>query len=329
MASSTASGVSLRIIERSGLYLDKPCKSLQWRHHPATFYVNRSRSKSFIWTTVRDPGERALSTIFFHNISRRRPNQQISVPDDEIINLLQTSVDEHTGATTRGQGGFQLRYTAFRDVTPYQFYNTSRPKRVRHPTALHNLVQETLQNYDFVFVADRTEESLVAMALLLGVPVTDVLVSSSKVAGQEHYQFVHLPHNQFMCLPTVPSYVKPRVQKFLSSPLYRAANWGDYLLHKAASVSLDRTIDAIGPERFGNALAEYRRWKAKEQVKCAPTVQFPCSKEGFPQPNNSKESCYLPFFDFGCGYQCIDAMIDEEQQQEEEEQEDAEEEAIA
>lgn len=319
VASSTAAGVSLRIINRSELTREKPCKTLQWRHHPGAFYTNRSRSKSFLWTTVRDPAERALSTIFFHNISRRRPAQQSNVPDEEMIDLLQHSVDEHSGATSQGQGGFQLRYTALKDVAPFEFYNTSRPRRIRHPTALHNLVQETLQNYDFIAVTDRMEESLVAMALLLGVPVADVLVSSSKVAGQ-HYQLVHLPHHEFKCLPTVPSYVHPRVKRFLASDTYRAANWGDYLLHQAASISLDRTIDAIGPERFGRALAEYRRLRAAEQQECAAKVQFPCSDTGVPQPDISKQSCYLPFFDFGCGYQCIDAMIDRQQKPFEEEE---------
>lgn len=237
---------------------------------------------------------------------------QSNVPDQEFIDLLQYSIDEHSGATSRGQGGFQLRYTAFKDVAPFEFYNASRTRRVRHPTALHNLVQETLRNYDFIAVTDRMDESLVAMALLLGVPVADVLVSSSKVAGR-NYQFVHLPHNQYKCLPTVASYVHTRVQRFLKSDVYRAANWGDYLLHKAASISLDRTIDDIGPERFGRALAEYRRLRAQEQLECAGHVQFPCSNAGVPQPDVSKHSCYLPFFDFGCGYQCIDEMIDRRQ----------------
>ena len=278
---------------------------------------------------MRDPAERALSTIFFHNISRRRPSVQFNVPDDEIIDLLRYSADEHSGATSQGQGGFQLRYTAWKDIAPYQFYNASRPRRVRHPTALLNVVEETLRNYDFIAVTDRMEESLVAMALLMDVPVADMVVSSSKVSGQ-HYQFVHLPHNQYRCLPTVASYVNPRVQRFLESDTFRAANWGDYLLHKAASVSLDRTIDEIGPERFGRALAEYRRLRAQEQEECAPHVQFPCSNTGVPQPNISKESCYLPFFDFGCGYQCIDDMIARQQQGggEEEEEEEEEEEAI-
>eukprot|EP00977_Amphora_coffeiformis_P013617 scaffold3608_cov183-Amphora_coffeaeformis.AAC.4 len=294
-ASSTAASVSIRISrnseQRGG---EKPCKSLQWRHKPGRTYADRSRSKSFLWTTVRDPAERAISTIFYHNVSRRRPTQQQNVPDEDIIEQLRWSTHEHTG-----------------EIPPYNFWNASRPSRVRHPTALQNLVRDTLGQYDFVAVTDRMDESLVAMALLMGVPVSDVVVSSSKVAGRQ-YQFVHLPGNEFKCILTVSSYIQPGVKKFLESDKWKAPNWGDYLLHKAASLSLDRTIEAIGRERFDMALLEYRRLREMEQVYCAPHVKFPCSDEGIPQPDVSKESCYLPFFDFGCGYKCIDDIVKQE-----------------
>lgn len=249
-----------------------------------------------------------MSTIFFHNISRRRPAQQVNVSGEDFVQQLTTSTDEHAGAVSQGQGGFQLRYTAFREISPYSFWNASRPRRIRHPTGLLNLVKETLARYDFVAVTDRMDESLVALALLLGRPVSDVLVTASKVAGQR-YQFVHLPHNQFACLPTVSSYVTRGVQKFLNSGKWKAANWGDYLLHKAASISLDRTIASFGYRRFGRALSKFRALREFEQEECAPHVQFPCSDAGIPQPNLSRESCYLPFFDFGCGYKCIDELV--------------------
>ena len=169
-------------------------------------------------------------------------------------------------------------------------------------------MRDTLTKYDFIAVTDRMDESLVAMALLMGVPVSDVLVTSSKVAGGQ-YQFVHLPGNEFKCISTVPSYVNPGVKKFLESDKWKAPNWGDYLLHKAASLSLDRTIEAIGRERFKRALLEYQKLRELEEMHCAPNVKFPCSDEGIPQSDLSKESCYLDFFDFGCGYKCIDDII--------------------
>jgi hypothetical protein len=106
------------------------------------------------------------------------------------------------------------------------------------------------------------------------------------------------------------------VQAYLESDAWRAANYGDYLLHQAANLSLDRTItQVIGHETFQRALREYRQLRALEQQKCAPHVHFPCSNDGVPQPELSKKSCYLPFYDFGCGHSCIDEIIEQQQQQ--------------
>jgi len=86
---------------------------VQWRHRPGRTYANRSRANSFLWTTIRHPVERAVSTIFYHNISRRRVTQQNNIPDEDIIEQLQWSTKEHGGAVSQGQGGFQLRYISF------------------------------------------------------------------------------------------------------------------------------------------------------------------------------------------------------------------------
>lgn len=302
VASSTAAGVSLRISRR------RNCLALQWRHRQAANYVNRSIGPSFLWTTIRDPAHRALSSLYYHDISRRRSPARQNVTDVELVQLLQTSTHVHSGAVSDGQGGFQLRYVALQEIPPHFFWNASHPEAVLQPQVLVQLVQDTLEAYDFVAVTERMDESLVALALRLGVDVADVLVTASKVAGR-NYQLVHLPHNQFQCIATLSSIRSAAVQEFFESPTWRAANWGDYMLHQAANRSLDRTIAAIGKERFAAALAEYRHWRALEKDVCGSQVDFPCSNEGLPQPNKSRESCYLPFYDFGCGYPCIDRII--------------------
>jgi hypothetical protein len=130
------------------------------------------------------------------------------------------------------------------------------------------------------------------------------------------YHLAHLPGNVFKCIPTVKSVISPTVQTYLESDAWRAANYGDYLLHAAANLSLDRTIEqVIGRETFARALHEYQQLRALEQAKCAPQVEFPCSNDGMPQPDLSKKSCYLPYFDFGCGHACIDDIIKQQQQQ--------------
>ena len=305
-ASSTAAAVSLRISKQH-----KMCQTVEWKQASAQSFQNRSKTRSFLWTVVRDPADRAMSSIFFYDISRRRPKQKYNVSNVDFIHQLTSSTDLSRGATSLGQGGFQLRHTAMRETPPYRFWDANEPTRVRHPVALRNLVQETLMKYDFVAVAERMDESLVALALLLGVPVTSVLVTASRVSSEHHYHLVRLPNNKVKCLPVVPAYINEGVQDFLNSDQWRAANWGDYVLHRAAYISLDRTIAALGEERFTKALQEFQMWRALEQEQCAPNVQFACSHEGMAQVNAAQQSCYAPYQDIGCGYKCIDELMNE------------------
>lgn len=85
-------------------------------------------------------------------------------------------------------------------------------------------------------------------------------------------------------------------------------NYGDYLLHSAASVSLDSTIRAIGEERFQQAMTKYKTLMALATKKCVPQrIHRPCSSTGKLQIEKASKDCYHS--DAGCGYPCIDEML--------------------
>jgi len=316
-ASSTSAGVAIRIGRRHN------CDAVQWMHRMAYEYgggndsnssssssagkyeITRDRDSRFVLTTVRDPGARAVSSIFFHTISR-----QAADPTDEVLlRELRHNTDDHYGTRSDGQGGFQLRYTSFQAISPGSFWSARYPTSVVDPERLSETVRQAVQSYDFVIVPERMEESLVAMAIVMGIDVGDVLVTSSKVAGGSRYHLVKPANERITCLPIARSFTSSGVASYLASDEWRAANYGDYLLYEAANQSLDRTINRIGHQRFNAALAEYRRLKAMEEQKCALDVVFPCSNDGKPQPKLARESCYLRNYDFGCGYKCIDQML--------------------
>jgi hypothetical protein len=48
-------------------------------------------------------------------------------------------------------------------------------------------VKQVLQDYDFILISERMDESLVAMTMVMGIPVEDVLVSPSNVAASNYY----------------------------------------------------------------------------------------------------------------------------------------------
>jgi hypothetical protein len=300
-ASSTSAGVAIRIGVRNG------CGSIQWSHRLASEFREQSydRPRSFLFTTVRDPAARAVSTMFFHIFSR----QNVKATDELMIRLLRTTNHTHQGAVSSGQGGFQLRYTSLSKIPEYSAWTSDSPETVLNPSAVVSNVREVVNSYDIILVPERMDESLTAMALLLGIDVGDVLVTSSKVAGSR-FHLMHPNKTTFRCIKTAKSTVSDTLKHFLQSSEWRAMNFGDYLLHDAARQSLDLTIKhVIGQRRFKNALARYRYLQQLEAQQCAPSVQFPCSDAGEPQMASARKNCYLFYYDFGCGYPCIDEMI--------------------
>lgn len=163
--------------------------------------------------------------------------------------------------------------------------------------------------YGFLLVVDRMDESLVTMALLLGLDVGDVVVVAAKTGGSESY-FYDEGHKACRALTHSEVTSSDAVQAYLASDDWRAQNYGDYLLHAAANQSLDLTIDRIGREKFQEAYTKYKRLQAKATETCASKAIFPCSPKGVPQRSQSRKDCYAQ--DFGCGYKCIDDMLSRE-----------------
>jgi hypothetical protein len=135
--------------------------------------------------------------------------------------------------------------------------------------------------------------------MLLGVDAGDLLTLDSKVQGSYYHTFSN------GCIQLINSHVSPRVKEYLTSDVWYAQNYGDYLLQAAANESLDRTIEALGRDRVEQGLVEYRRLKKMANEKCASEAIFACSAEGVAQ--RQKTNCYRS--DHGCGYPCIDKML--------------------
>ena len=307
-ASSTSAGAILRIAHRNN------CSAVQYEHRLANeAYTDRYRPLSYLFTTVREPADRAVSRIFFQYSRAKNP---APLDDATIIHKLKTFNDKYQGAISAGQGGFQLQYLSPTEITPWSFW--PRPENNKddrhgnpvddHVTNVFELVQQvrrTMEFYDFILVQERMDESLVAMSILMGIDIGDVvLTGSSKVAGSSYIY----KSQRKTCKRLVKSYRSPAVRSYLNSSTFIGQNYGDYILHRAAQYSLDRTItETIGRERFDAALARYRKLQTLGTEICAPHAHFPCSGEGIKQLELAKESCYAE--DLGCGYKCIDEFL--------------------
>jgi hypothetical protein len=175
----------------------------------------------------------------------------------------------------------------------------ARPSEVSNPDLVHQTVKEIMQDYDFMILVERYDESLVAMQLMLGLETSDILYLSSKHAGTYHYRIGR-------CVQLASSFVSRAVSEYLSSKEWYAKSYGDYLLQEAINQSLDLTIEAFGRENVDEALQNFLALKQQAEEHCAPEAVFPCSKEGEPQMEKAKSSCYQN--DWGCSYPCLDNL---------------------
>jgi hypothetical protein len=269
-------GIALRISHRRAR--DEPfnaCK-LQFGHQ---WNSQRNEHQSFAFAFVGDPAQRATTSFYRHMISELR---------NEPRDLLFQSYCRGIGA-----GDFFLYNVAAR-----QWNVTAGDKE-------EDVVDKILSSIDFVGVEERLDESLVVLKLLLGLDLKDIL-----------YIFNHVQTGYFLgkkgkCYYSIPPYVSPSMKQwFENAPLWRKRVSGEELLHKAAMNSLDRTIQALGPEVVQQELGAFVRLQELAVETCAAFVELPCDVNGA-QSWDSLSSCR--YLEMDCGYKCLDLLQPEDE----------------
>ena len=159
-----------------------------------------------------------------------------------------------------------------------------------------------------MILVERYDESLVALQLLLDLKPADILYLQSKGSGSYTHHSISraIAGKSHACQKLQKSFVTPVVRRHLESDMWYAQNYGDFVLHAAVNASLDKTIEALGKERFRVSLEEFRYLKGEAEYKCSDSAIWPCSSTGDSQWNSSITNCYNK--DEGCGYPCIDEL---------------------
>lgn len=149
-ASSTGSGISLTIAHNVAQRERRQNCVSYVRHYRAQELPipARNKKKSLLWTIVRHPAKRALSSYFFYEVS-----QGGKTPSEKAMRKY-----------LKGEKNFELE----------SFQQSSLKKY-----SLSQIIQEM----DFMAVAERMDESLVVFRLLNGFHPMDMIVLSSKTAG--------------------------------------------------------------------------------------------------------------------------------------------------
>jgi hypothetical protein len=223
-----------------------------------------------------------------------------------ILNAL-TDPELHFGTVSSGRGGFQLQYAMLTIIDEWSAWNASNPTQILNPSMIRQHVAQVVNGYDFLAVVERLDESLVALQLLLGLEVYDILHFASKLTDSYERKPIKYKTNTSQCIQLQQLNATLSVENFLESTEWFARNYGDYLLYTAANQSLDKTIIDLGRPKFDAALAHYRSVQKQAHIVCSHQVFFPCSSNGTDQFQLSKPNCFMA--EEGCGYPCLDDMM--------------------
>jgi len=270
-------------------------------------YSQRNKEKSFLFSLVRDPTQRAISAYFHFVVSYYQ-----ETPTDENFQRYLNSITAKHNLIRELTLDPKLDDKMKEEFRRYQKQWTQ--KLHPQPPSLNytKIVDDILQNYDFIAVMERMDESLVALKLLLGLSTEEILYAKiSRSAGS----FDHGPPER-PCIYLVPSFLSDGMQNYFyhHNDRWIAYTQGDALLHRAAMKSLDRTIDEVfGRTYFEKELEEFRNALRYAQELCSSEpdlVLSMCDATGIPvdqATNNRSTTCYI--WNDGCDHRCLNEIV--------------------
>jgi len=284
---STAAGVLLRIArnvaDRLGQKMpqrDFPICDLRWEHgKQSKLFSKRNYDKSLVWTVFRDPTTRAVSQFYHFQVSRG------------LMNATGANFEKYVRNTKF------LRNYYFGQASIAPIDRTEDPQR--HLNAIFD-------EFDFIGLTERMDESFVALALLWNLPLGDVLYLSAKTHGG-------YDGGGGGCHLIPPGVRVPGMQEFLDSDFFQELIKWDKVVHQLANRTLDATIDnVIGRKRFDEAYATYKHAMKVAADTCSQEIIMPCSNGGIPTPGKEygkpysykQTDCIVR--DSGCGFMCLD-----------------------
>jgi hypothetical protein len=165
---STGAGINARVARNQARRINATFAACDGnlKHAPAHVLCGRHRNRntSFLWTTVREATSRVVSQFFFFDVSRYK-----SEPSDaRFVEYIRENAND-PGLMSTCNHYMKLLY-------PDQNQSQFKLDPIEY-------ISRILAEYDFISVTERMDESAVVMAMLLGVPLADVLYLNAKQNG--------------------------------------------------------------------------------------------------------------------------------------------------
>merc|ERR1719445_2158747 len=225
-SSSTLAHVTKRFAakeaRRQGFEEGSFCKTHDPMVHNSAFKLNcanRDKEKSFLWTVIRHPNDRAIS-----HYGMKVSFKEIDTSDDQFVNMLRTN-------------------GAFRSDTQLKMMNLFSNKDVKFEHT--ETIQKVLDEYNFIGIYERLHESLVVLQMLTDFHINDVLFSYKPLKNARYGS------------TEKPDWLSPNKESYLASEEWKVKNEGDFTLYDAVNKALDMTIEMVGPDKVQKKLQQY------------------------------------------------------------------------
>lgn len=276
--SSTSSGINLRIARNVALRKGEfdMCKCRFDHGMARERFHARHKDTSFLWTIIREPAHRVVSAFFHFRVSRNN----VEPTDENYKRYISDpqNVEDHY----------------LKSLYPYDVFN----RTIHNPIDVTNTI---FNEYNFIGITERMDESAVAIMMLLNLKIGDILYLSSKKHGG------YDDGGGMGCKLIQPSFMTPTIQEFFNSHEWNELVKYDLMLYKAAYKSLDLTIESLGKEKFNENLKKFKEALKYAEEKCLESTIFPCDHGYFHQHNAT--DCL--WNDSGCGTTCLDEVASE------------------
>lgn len=303
--SSTVGGVVLRIARNVARRKEQPFMCVNRIDHTAARdmeYINRDKARSFLFTVLRNPQKRVTSQFFHFFVSR----EKIEPTDANFEAFLKRMP--------------YMRDYYLKDLALIDSDNAKLRKFIKHYDPLEisdnmlqslrlKLANSIMRGYDFIAITERMDESLVVLKMILRLKISDILYIKAKSSGG----FDDGAFNG-TCTFIVPSFVSPGMKNFFKTDEYLNRTEGDWMLYRAASKSLDMTIDRLGREQVEQHVLEFRAAQKMANDRCSLGIRYPCTQGGVRAPyntHNAPEAHDCLWLDSACGYECLDRISPE------------------
>jgi hypothetical protein len=322
--STTLTGIVLRLVHNRGKQMGfEKCKHRCMHGLGVSYdFGHRDKTKSFLFSIIRDPQARALSQIFHFEVSTalREPTDeflqnQLLVPAIHVNFLHDLKVRNYTDTSTlfllRNKLARKLGYKSAQEQLQVQ--NQTSPNELRHAERLwkqwrlfghkfnvQTVIGHILEDYNFIAVTERMDESLVVLQMLLNLTTKEIVYTKARTGGSFSNGYATRP-----CIYILPSFTSPGMKRFFASEEWQLQIAADVELYKAVHKSLDRTIEALGRQEFEEKLVTFQAALKLASTHCAGRVRTMCSSGGeVIRPVNT--TCY--FWGEGCDHDCIDEL---------------------